>query len=251
MALRDRVRALRGWLAASAAFLRARPASLAGVLGAAVFGAALGVPTGQTTFTYLWADDRFCNDCHVHDYANENFDRSVHQGVTTCHDCHLVPLSHYPKNLYVTVFATPQVPEDIPRSHVETVVCVRCHSEQAADEALTGPMSPELRPLITKIDHSPGHLRHLGATRRDPAATEDLPRGDETWAERHGQLPDWHAGRIQCVDCHGSRAADAHRFSSTAENCLACHESERPHTDSRMALDCRSCHFAEFVTPEP
>jgi hypothetical protein len=249
MAASARIQRAKAWVQHTTRFLLDHPGSLAVVLGALLLGGAAGWPVGDETFRYLWADDRFCNDCHVHDYANEAFEKSVHQGFTTCHDCHLVPIRHYPRNLFVTLLAPPQGPEDIPPPEIDTVICVRCHSAQAAEEHLTGPMSPELRPLIVKIDDSPGHRVHLGSTRRDPTATEDLPEDPPTWSERHGTRPDWDAGRIGCADCHGGGPNRAHRFEATAENCLQCHEQERPHAGDHTMLDCRSCHFAEFVAP--
>jgi hypothetical protein len=250
----SRFRALRGWWRESATFLRAHPGALFGVVSAGLLGGGLGVPVGDSTYRYMWADDRFCNDCHVHDYANEAFERSIHHGMTTCHDCHLVPIRHYPRNLVVTLFDPPQGPEDIHAPEVETVICVRCHSAQASEETITGPMPPDVRAQVVKIDASPGHRRHLSAKRRDPLSDAPYTPEAENWVESHGTHPDWYAGTIQCVDCHGAENNRAHRFEASAENCIRCHETELPHlspsgSDAHAALDCRSCHFAEFLSP--
>ena len=93
------LRGIWAWLRASASHLRAHPAHLVIVLCALGVGAIAGIPAGQGGFHYVWRDPHFCNDCHVHDYADEAYFRSVHADVTPCHDCHRVPIMHYPRNL--------------------------------------------------------------------------------------------------------------------------------------------------------
>ena len=206
----------------TARFLWARPAHLAGVLAAGLFGGALGVPVADDTFSYLWRDDRFCNDCHVHDYANEAYDRSAHAGLTTCHDCHSVPLRHYPRNLWVTVFDPPQGPEDIPVPHVEDGLCLACHAVGGDGHTVTGPMPDSLRATVVKIDESALHQSHLAET---------LPDGQP----------------VTCMSCHGADHNRAHRFRTGTATCLGCHEDTQPEGHDSSPLPCRECHFTDFA----
>lgn len=253
-------------------FLVANPVRLLGVGGALLAGSAAGVPAGDEVYTYLWADYRFCNDCHVHDYANEAYERSVHFGMTTCHDCHLVPIRHYPRNLWITVFDTPQTAEDIHPPDVENVICTRCHSSETDDEALTGPMSQAVREIVVKIDESPMHLLHMRSETRDPGVyrggghgeggknghgeashgAEPAAGGEEAadgggHGPTHGVTAGWDAGVITCMDCHGSESNRAHQFEASTSNCLACHEDIAPEGSPIAGLECRECHFAGFV----
>ena len=238
---------LQRWFVAARDHLAGHPTRIAVVATAGFVGLGLGAPAGDDVYAYMWADDRFCNDCHVHDYANEAFERSVHHGVTTCHDCHLVPIRHYPRNLVVTLFDPPQGPEDIHTPDVETVICVRCHSVQTDTHALTGPMPAELRAEIIKIDDSKGHLRHLKSLRRDPNSDTLAEPKEENWVEQHGVKPEWYAGVIECMDCHGKDSSRAHEFDATSDNCIACHDKDQPTAHENQTLDCKSCHYSEFV----
>jgi hypothetical protein len=215
-------------------------------------GAAAGIPLEEATFDYVWRDADMCDDCHVHDYANEAYWASIHGGITTCHDCHLVPISHYPKNLFVTAFRPPQGPEDIHPPQVASVICTRCHSVEGQEEELTGPMSEAVREQTVKIDHSALHRAHLESPERRPsdsAGGTDVP-------EHHtgtGPLiapfvrPSWDAGVISCADCHGAGPNRAHEFTATRENCVACHGDLHVNTGRMVDLDCRQCHLAGFL----
>jgi len=230
----------------------------------AAFGSALGLPVGARLYDYQWRDARFCDDCHAHDYASEGWARSVHYGLTTCHDCHRVPISHYPKNLWKMIVAKPETMEDIHRPHVATVVCEQCHSEHGAEEELSGPMPETLRRRVVKVGESPLHKMHLEARTRKPGryrgeAGDDTrangsaghgPRGREASGDDSAEdphVPEADAGKVNCMDCHGSESNRGHRFESTQETCLACHEGQRPTHDRLSAVSCRDCHFAGFT----
>lgn len=215
---------LRAFAADAWGHLSGRPAHLAAVLGAGAAGLLGGVPLADDAFTYLWADDRFCNDCHVHDYANEAYARSAHAGLTTCHDCHTVPLRHYPRNLWVTVMDTPQGPDDIPVPHVEDRICRSCHAADGAEAHLTGPMPDALRAQVVKIDGSPLHDTHLGAVLED------------------GTSP-------TCMTCHGGENQREHRFRTAQVSCEGCHEEQHSAEHGDGALACRECHFGGFSAP--
>ncbi len=220
-------------------------------------GMAAGMPLGERIYQYQWADARFCNDCHVHDYANDAWEQSAHGDVTTCHDCHLVPISHYPRNLWVTITDPPQSPDDIHRPNIPTVICEQCHSEKGADAHLSGPMSHELQAAVVKIDDSPMHRLHLDAEKRDPGAFRgsrpDDDRGEHAEdSGEHAQEGGGHGAddptRISCMDCHGAESNRAHHFETTVADCIECHSA---HSDELGAggIACRQCHGAGFLAP--
>ena len=220
-------------------------------------GLVAGFPLGERIYRYQWADARFCNDCHVHDYANEAWERSAHGEVTTCHDCHRVPIRHYPRNLWVTITDPPQSPDDIHRPDIPIVVCEQCHSEKGAEAHLSGPMSHELQKAVVKIDDSPMHRLHLDAEERDPGAFRgSRPDAHEDDSAHEGDSAGAHDGghgaepqsAITCMDCHGAESNRAHHFQSTSEGCAECHSA---HGDELGAggIACRQCHGAGFLTP--
>ncbi|GDX80537.1 hypothetical protein LBMAG42_23480 [Deltaproteobacteria bacterium] len=225
----------------SGKWLLAKPLALGLVLMAAVAGGVAGVPAGDEMYMYMWRDPNFCNDCHVHDYANERWADSVHGQLTTCHDCHRVAIRHYPVNLYVTLFATPEVPEDIPTAEVQMVVCEQCHLRSAEQEPLTGPMTDELRVQIPKVDESPLHKLHLAAKKRMPSpyqggTGEEPPVQTELDGER----------AVVCLDCHGGDRLDVHRFVAQSSMCEECHEGIRPKDKGGQPLECLDCHARGF-----
>ena len=237
------VRGLRSWVRGSAAHLRERPARLVFVVCALLAGGLAGIPTGEGVYRYTWTDSRFCDDCHVHDYANEAWEKSVHAGLTTCHDCHRVPISHYPRNLWLAAFDRPQGREDIHRPHVETVICSQCHLREGLSEKLTGPMPQAVRRRVVKIDDSELHRVHLDAENRSPGAYRGA--GDDVAA-------DTEPASIDCVDCHGSAEDQAHQFTATARGCVECHEHQAVEGLGAALIDCRECHFDGFLgTVEP
>lgn len=223
-----------GWLRDTAAWLQGHPIPMAIVAAALLGGAVAGAPVSSRTYDYMWKDPRFCDDCHVHDYANQAWAKSVHARLTTCHDCHRVPIRHYPVNLFVAVFSRPQVPEDIPKPEVPVVVCEQCHSSRGAGEPLTGPMPEAIRAQVVHVDDSPLHRQHREAERRTPVSYEG-GRGEPE------------SGPIECLDCHGGVNATAHQFPATSEVCEHCHEGIRPKDEGGEVLSCLDCHARGFL----
>lgn len=201
------------------------PALVAVALVAIALGAALGAPLGDRVYAYQWSDARFCDDCHAHDYANEAWSRSAHADLTTCHDCHRVPIRHYPRNLWVTITHPPQTPEDIPHPEVPVVICETCHTSEGCDpHELSGPMSPRLCAQVVDIDGTAAHRVHLAAEHRD--------------------------GPIGCLDCHGTTGTDVHRFSASDLACARCHEGHEREAAGRT-MACRQCHGGSFLRESP
>lgn len=242
-----RLRAVLQWVRSTITFLFANPASLAVVTLALIVGSAAGAPVSDKAYDYMWRDAQFCDDCHVHDYANQAWAKSVHGKLTTCHDCHRVPIRHYPKNLYVAVFRRPQVPEDIPKPEVGVVICEQCHSSKGAEEPLTGPMPESIRTQVVHIDDSPLHRLHLDAKTRTPnryqGGKDEAPSAEPAHGG-HGAIVG--EGPITCLSCHGGENATAHQFPATTEVCEKCHEGIRPADESGDGLSCLDCHARGF-----
>lgn len=239
------------WLRDTFRFLGAHPSSFAVVGVALAAGALAGVPMHEKGYDYMWRDARFCDDCHVHDYANEAWATSIHGGVTTCHDCHRVPIRHYPRNLFVTVFDAPQSEADIHRPEVGTQICSQCHLREEGDEPLTGPLPEAVRQKLVKVDDSPLHKVHMSATSRLPSAYQ---RGKEdqtggTALEASDKSHEGAAGAILCADCHGAGPNRAHSFEATRDNCVLCHQEPQAHAGGAASLDCRDCHLSGFLAP--
>ncbi|MCA9493563.1 MAG: hypothetical protein KC621_26710 [Myxococcales bacterium] len=246
------IRSALGWLRSTAAYVVGSPITLGLVAIAGLSGAGAGVPAGQKLYDYMWRDPVFCGDCHIHDYANIAWERSVHAQLTTCHDCHRVPIRHYPRNLVMAVFARPQTPEEVPNAHVGAVLCERCHAVEGMEEELTGPMPEELRGAVTKIDQSPLHRVHLDAESRTPeryhggrepaTPPEPHPAGGHGEGEEHA---------IACLDCHGGKDLEVHTFEASARDCVACHEGITPEDEHGASLSCLDCHGRGFVGSQP
>lgn len=230
------------WVSDTGTFLSARPVSAAAVAVALAAGLVAGTVPAEGAFDYTWRDAEFCDDCHVHDYANEAFFRSPHAGLTTCHDCHRVPIAHYPRNVVLTPLSTGEELAHAP--HVESVICSACHLEDHEGE-LTGPMTEALRDRLVKVDDSPLHQVHLTAESRSPGTGRGEPSA-EAADDDHGPTH-----TIECMDCHGSESNRAHKFEATRANCIACHE-EIGESAGRLAeLQCQECHFEGFVGQAP
>lgn len=208
----------------------ANPLSAGIALAALAGGLSAGAPASDALYDYVWRDARFCDDCHIHDYANENWARSVHGELTTCHDCHRVPLRHYPRNLYGALFDRPDSPEDVSKPEVPVVICEQCHADAGAAEPLTGPMPESLRARVPHIDASPLHRAHLDAKERPPGASPDAPEGP-----------------IGCVGCHGGENQTAHTFEATSATCDRCHGGIHPVDAGGGDLACLDCHGRGFV----
>lgn len=249
--MRARIRSIIAYVLSTRVWLFAHPASLGVVIGALLSGSLAGLPAGDTMFRYMWADPRFCDDCHVHDYANQAWERSVHGQLTTCHDCHRVPIRHYPKNLVLALFDRPAGPDDIPRPEVTMVICEQCHSVSGAEEPLTGPMPEELRVQVVRVDDSPLHKLHLNAKSRVPSLYQGGKPDEvhtaatgEGEAEAHGEAA---SDKIECLDCHGGLHLKVHRFTATPDACESCHKGITPSDESGRSLSCLDCHARGFL----
>ncbi len=257
------------WAKDAGGYLVERPVRLVVVLAAFVGGGVAGYPIGDAGYDYGWKDPTFCSNCHVHDYADEAFARSVHAGVTTCHDCHKVPLTHLMAEGMLMVTDRPQTPEDISPTSLRSVVCEACHVA-GNHEHLTGPMNDEMRAMVVKVDQSPLHRLHLEATSRDPGtylgANHGAPGADEH--DEHDEhdapakplfAPETAGGHgreavegIVCLDCHGSGGnTAAHRFTADRQNCLECHGGIDVAVGRLAELRCQECHFSGFIGVRP
>jgi hypothetical protein len=217
----------------------------------------LGGVAGYQGYLYMWIAPEFCNACHIHDYALEDWRNSIHGDVVTCHDCHRVPLMHYTKTLLHSVYKRPNFPEDLhhlPRIPNES--CESCHLAAAADDVhLDSPMPRSVFERIVRVDDSPAHRLHMQATTRDPGEARGGAGGAPTRPQRlsdHGPRADelgLGPGVIECIDCHGSEANRFHNFFARAENCTACHEDLTVRGEHLEQFDCRHCHFQDFLPP--
>lgn len=237
------------WLRDNRAYLLAQPSALLVVVVTGLAGVGAGIPTGDHLYTYMWRDPMFCGDCHVHDYANEAWEQSVHAQLTTCHDCHQVPIRHYPRNLFVTVFDRPETPEDIPAAHVGTVLCEQCHSQAGAAAPLTGPMPDDLRGMVAKIDGSPLHRIHMDAKDRVPSQYKGGHGKAKEAEPSDAKRPDHDTpSGVVCLDCHGGADLDVHTFAADPRDCETCHEGITPADERGDALSCLDCHGPGFVS---
>ena len=208
---------------------------------ALVIGAAVGRPLGDRVYSYQWSDARFCDDCHAHDYANDAWSRSAHAELTSCHDCHRVPIRHYPRNLWVTITAPPQGPDDIPHPEIPLVICASCHVGHCDPHELTGPLPVALCDEVIKIEDTRLHRVHLDAAARTPAPGHGGPPEPD---DEDGADP------IGCLDCHGAEEGEVHRFAASDTRCVGCHE-DVTEKESDAAMACRACHGAGFLQVQP
>jgi hypothetical protein len=229
------------------------------VVSAAVFMAAsaVGSYAGYKGYVYAWIAPEFCYLCHIHDYAVEDWRRSIHGDVVTCHDCHRVPLMHYTQTALHTVYDRPTYPEDLEElPHISSETCESCHVTGGAEfEELSSPMPRTIFDATAKVELSPGHMWHMESADRDPGEDHG---GTGAWDLRDHALPEHGAkahdlgfgtGAIQCIDCHGTEANRFHNFTARAENCHACHTDLTVRGEHLSDFDCRHCHFREFLAP--
>jgi len=196
-----------------------------------------------------------------------------------------VPLTHYPYNLFSTLYYGKRTQETLHAPTVGILVCAQCHATTGDDEPLTGPMDESIRARIVRIDESPLHITHLRSTTRDPgkyrgggvhsrgadeggsegAGEHDVagehgeaPSGAEAGEHEgggllaalspsHGELPTWAADVITCMDCHGAPSNRAHRFEASRENCLQCHQDLTVISEKYDHISCAECHFWGFA----
>lgn len=123
---------------------------LAVVISVVALVAVVGAGMHVTNFTaYLSNDPTTCNNCHVMDYAYENWYHAGHEPWATCSDCHM-PHAFIPKYLvkaesgfrHVTAFVFGPIPEAIrAREASRRVVhenCIECHRD-TVEEIVAGP----------------------------------------------------------------------------------------------------------------
>jgi len=217
-------------------------------------GLAVGVYPGYLAYEYAWKNEQFCLSCHVHDYANVGWKKSIHGDQTTCHDCHHQPLRAYIKEAWIMATRPPKFPKDLHHvPYVKENLCASCHLSGDQDySTLTGPMPIEEIKNIPKVDKSQLHKVHLskmtnllllnslelagGERSADPLTTKNLNRA--TGPNRP----------IVCADCHGSPTNRGHNFSAADRSCVRCHSSDHTSKFGR-AYGCQSCHFQDFLAP--
>lgn len=240
------------WIREAIAFAFSTPSRVTVIVCAFCVGFAASAPVSDGAYNYMWANPTFCGTCHIHDYADAAFFRSAHAGVTTCHDCHRVPLMHYPPQAYNTIRYGALTQWEMPKPNVPSVLCETCHTDDE-HEAMTGPMSNEMRAQVVKIDQSPLHRIHLDAKRRNPGPAKGGPHegapGAPTVADdvlRKGET-----SLITCMDCHGSQNNRAHHFLPSRANCIQCHSDADKAGGRLKTLQCQECHFDGFVGRKP
>jgi hypothetical protein len=249
-AVLDRVRRFFGWFRLGKAAI---PISIA----AFVVGSLGGGAIGHQGYLWAWIDPEFCYICHIHDYAVEDWRRSIHGEVVTCHDCHRVPLMHYTKTFFHTFVDRPSFPEDLEHlPHISSETCETCHITRAdAFEELSSPMPLWVFDGTVKVEDSPAHVWHMEATTRDPG---EVHGGDGEAPRREHRLPEHGAkahelglgtGIIECIDCHGSEANRFHNFLARAENCIECHQNLSLRGEHLSDFDCKHCHYQDFLAP--
>jgi hypothetical protein len=241
--VRRRIQSLIRWSAALAAF--SLPTLSVGTL--------VGVYGGHYVAERVWTDAKFCISCHVHDYANFGWEKSIHGDKTTCHDCHHQPMRAYFKEMYVMITKRPQFPEDLHHTpFIKQDLCAACHVSNAADRSsITGPMKFEDVSRIPKVDKSELHRVHLEAfTDLTLLNSHELTEGERR-AEPISKFPVTRGEKrsVTCADCHGGPANRAHNFSAVDASCVRCH-SEPHQTRVGEVFGCRDCHFKGFLIPE-
>lgn len=238
-----RVRTLFKWLAAFVVFTT--PTFTVGTF--------VGVYGGYHVSEVVWNDAKFCTSCHVHDYANYGWERSIHGSKTTCHDCHHQPLRAYVKEMYVMLTKRPTFPQDLHHTpYIKKDLCAACHVSNAADRSsITGPMKFEDISKIPKVDLSEMHRIHLGAKTDLTLLNSHETSEAERRAEPITELPvsKGEERLVTCADCHGGPANRGHNFSAVDASCVRCHDG--PHkTPVGEVFGCRNCHFQGFLIPE-
>ncbi len=222
---------------------------------------AVGGYGGKKMNDWVVADADFCDACHVHDYANEAWEHSIHNpSNTTCHDCHHQSLYDNAKSLVLLMspfYKHEGKLHDFPT--VNDHICQSCHDQNVEPHigAIVGPLGDEEIKAVTKINGSLLHKVHLKAENRLPykkvkwnIPVEDEKRGDVRITKQHlfaREIPP--EGKINCRDCHGTSLNRAHSFMATTENCEQCHNAaiseNGPHMHNQ---NCLLCHVAGFIS---
>ena len=220
---------------------------------ALIAGALIGTYPGYKAFEYTWVESAFCVNCHIHDYANVSWKKSIHGGITTCHDCHHQPLIQYFEEAAALIRKKPQFPVDMKHlPHVDKHPCQSCHWDfgKAGHPDVAGPLSAHALKDIPKVNRTRLHKLHLEEEVELP-----LPKDQHLDAKGLGtnaQYPEktWPSRPIMCVDCHGGAGNRAHNFSATDVACVRCHGSLHQriaNSKTQKTFGCRNCHFIEFL----
>lgn len=225
----------------------------------------IGSYAGYEAGMWMVADPQFCEACHVHDYANEAWEASIHgQEDITCHDCHHQSLFANVKSAVYLVSPfhdSKKLIHNIPV--VKDHVCSKCHDSRV--DGLTGlhgvllDMPEEKYHSIAKINESKLHKIHLNAESRSPYKTLNWNIPAEVEADHSDEfspgnlinLGHSETNKIHCRDCHGSRSNRAHNFAPVRENCEQCHNAIKGKDDLHSHphnRNCLLCHVEGFVT---
>lgn len=201
---------------------------------------------GYEAYRFAWTDPRFCFTCHIHDYANIEWKKSVHGDTTTCHDCHHIPLLHYTYIGAKALLDAPEYPNDL--KHPPSIpddLCIKCHVRSVIKrENWTLPLQFDKLKKIPAIDFTAGHRWHTASetTKPEPAVLLDKTAKEavqEGFQPRH---------ILNCWRCHGAEHNRAHQYKATNYNCRSCHaDSHLAEQLKFVGADCLLCHINAFV----
>jgi len=220
-----------------------------------LIGGLIGLYPGYKMFEYIWVDAGFCTTCHVHDYVQSAWDKSVHGKVTTCHDCHHQSLHEYMIEPIILITKWPKFPMGLDHvPHVPNEICEACHMKNPKDmSTLAGPLSKNfIKNNVRKVDDLYLHKLHLSET-TDLAVLEHfkIPK-DQRSANKAIDVPKDKITKkrpIECSDCHGGPTNRAHNFSAVDYSCIRCHE--KVHDSAiNTKFGCKNCHFHDFITSD-
>ncbi len=238
-----------------------------------LIGAILGAYPGYKAYEYTWIDSGFCTSCHIHDYANTSWKKSIHGSITTCHDCHHQPLVQYFDEAAALILKKPQFPVDMKHvPYVDKHLCESCHWDfgKAGHPHVAGPLQEHQLKDIPKVSNTRLHKLHLSKEVSMPYPKqqhldEGFSKGDiapkvksANQASAESEAKGSHDSgsetfpkrSITCVDCHGGMANRAHNFSATDVSCVRCHKATHKVFDPtkvQTTFGCRNCHFIEFM----
>lgn len=235
------------------------------IIVAAVF-LPIGSYAGYEAGIWMVKDPDFCEACHVHDYANEAWEVSIHgQKDITCHDCHHQSLTDNVKSaiyLVSPIHDASKLIHSVPV--VKDYVCQKCHDSRVDGlgsifHGVLMDMPEEKYNSIAKVNNNRLHKAHLEAESRFPYKSLNWnipaePEKDFSKDFTPGNLINFgqkEESAIHCRDCHGSKSNRAHNFAPVRENCEQCHNAIRDmdelhsHPHNR---NCLLCHVDGFVT---
>lgn len=232
-----------------------------------IAGALIGIYPGYKAYEYTWVESGFCTRCHIHDYANISWKKSVHGAVTTCHDCHHQPLIQYLEEAVALVTKKPSFPVDLKHvPHVDKHLCETCHWDfgKSGKPDVAGPLKAHDLKDIPKVSNTRLHKLHLSKQVKlpfpskqhlDTQPTDNLVNTSMIGYEsKEVGKKEWASRDITCVDCHGGIANRAHNFSATDIACVRCHNAmHKDFAPSKVqaTFGCRNCHFIEFMVETP